>query len=107
MPELCGVQVGTFVEFRCKAQIAESLKTEEGVVEVDHRPWSRYDASLCKHRDTFYLFGGTVVQDGRKSNSVYCLSVNTMEWRLIATKDSPWRLMAALTRRRLSEALTF
>lgn len=58
------------------------------MTDVDHRPWSRYDGTLCKHRDMFYLFGGTVVQDGRKTNSLYCLSLNTMEWRLIDTKGA-------------------
>jgi hypothetical protein len=70
------------VEFRCKAQIAQIVRTKTGKEEVDNRPWSRYGYTLCKHQDVFYLFGGTVVQDGKKTNNVYRLSMNTMEWHL-------------------------
>ena len=50
--------------------------------EVDNRPWTRVGATLCKHHDTFYLFGGSVIRDsGRKSMELYVLSTDTMAWR--------------------------
>jgi Kelch motif len=79
------VQVGSYVEYRCKAQSAAQVRTADGVVEVDHRPWSRAGHTLCKHNDMFYLFGGTVVRDGRKTADLFWLSMNTMAWHLQAT----------------------
>jgi hypothetical protein len=81
-----GLQAGSYVEFRCKAQIAQMVRTKSGKEDVDNRPWSRYGYTLCKLRDVFYLFGGTVVQDGKKTNSLYWLSMNTMEWHLQLTE---------------------
>ena len=72
------------MEFRCKAQQAAPTKTDAGVVDVDARPWSRHGHTLCKHNDMFYLFGGTVLKDGKKSAELYWLSMNSMEWHLQA-----------------------
>lgn len=54
--------------------------------DVDHKPWTRTGATLCKHRDTFYLFGGSVVRDsGRKSMELFVLCTDSMSWRRQAT----------------------
>ena len=72
------VQVGSYMEFRCKPH--------QSSADSDHRPWSREGGTLCKHADMFYLFGGTVVRDGQKTNDVFRLSTNAMEWRLQPTQ---------------------
>jgi hypothetical protein len=84
----CHVQVGAYTEFRCKASPAAQTKTLEGVVEVDCRPWSRHGATLCKHNDVFYLFGGATVRDGKKCNDLYWLSMDTMTWHLQLTEGA-------------------
>jgi hypothetical protein len=87
-PALQHVQVGNYVEYRCKAQIAAQTATEAGIVEVDNRPWSRHGYTMCKHLDMFYLFGGTIVKEGKKTNNLYWLSMNTMNWHLQTTQGA-------------------
>lgn len=104
-PRCFNVQAGSFTEYRCKAfhPVSPSNKPASGndtgaamaaedasgggaADEVDHRPWTRAGATLCKHQDSFYLFGGSVVRDGgRKSMELYVLSTDTMAWRRQAT----------------------
>lgn len=76
------VQVGAFLEYRCKAQVIQMHRDGEGDVEVDNRPWSRYGQTMCQHHDKFYIFGGSVVKDGAKTNELFWLTADRMEWHL-------------------------
>jgi hypothetical protein len=49
--------------------------------DVDHHPWTRFGATLSKHGDTFYLFGGRIVKDGKKTGDLFVLSTDAMEWQ--------------------------
>lgn len=94
------MQAGSFTEYRCKpfqptapsaklgaagdnvAAVLDDTSAGGALDGADHRPWTRTGATLCKHRDTFYLFGGSVVRDGgRKSMDLFVLCTDTMAWR--------------------------
>ena len=91
------LQVGHFCEFRCKPLQPGAKPGAPGapaapVIEhgdIDHKPWTRTGATLCKLNDTFYLFGGVITKTGRKTAELYVISTDTMEWKLQeATGDS-------------------
>ncbi|DBA85904.1 TPA: hypothetical protein ACH3X1_005449 [Trebouxia sp. C0004] len=86
-----GTQVGSYMEYRCKADNAQSISQDNGSsVLVDNRCWVRTGHSICQSSSMLYVFGGLVLKDECKSNDVYWMSTDRMEWHLQAVSgDKP------------------
>lgn len=79
------------MEYRCKADNAQSLTQDDGsVAVVDNRCWVRANHSICQNGSALYIFGGLLLKDETKSNDVYWMSTDRMEWHLQAVRgDKP------------------
>ncbi|DBA69786.1 TPA: hypothetical protein ACH3X2_012508 [Trebouxia sp. C0005] len=86
-----GTQVGSYMEYRCKADNAQSITQDDGsTVLVDNRCWVRTGHSICQNGSMLYVFGGLVLKDECKSNDVYWMTTDRMEWHLQAVSgDKP------------------
>eukprot|EP00884_Botryococcus_braunii_P015697 jgi/Botrbrau1/2810/Bobra.0125s0021.1 len=82
-----GTQVGSFVEYRCKADPEKQLLSEEGLVSgtLDNRCWLRTGQTMMQAGSFIYLFGGVLQRDGAKTNDVYWLTTDSMEWNSART----------------------
>lgn len=85
------MQVGSYMEYRCKADNAQSITQDDGsTVLVDNRCWVRTGHSICQNGSMLYVFGGLVLKDECKSNDVYWMTTDRMEWHLQAVSgDKP------------------
>lgn len=85
------MQVGSFMEYRCKADPAQSSTLEDGSQDVvDNRCWVRVNHTICQNGSMLYVFGGMLLKDETKSNEVYWMSTDRMEWHLQYVKgDKP------------------
>lgn len=85
------VQVGNYMEYRCKADNAQSLTQDDGeVVVVDNRCWVRTGHTICQNGAMLFVFGGLLMKDDTKSNDVYWMTTDRMEWHLQAVRgDKP------------------
>lgn len=79
------------MEYRCKADNAQSLTQDDGaVVVVDNRCWVRTGHTICQNGAMLFVFGGLLMKDDTKSNDVYWMSTDRMEWHLQAVRgDKP------------------
>jgi hypothetical protein len=104
-----GTAAGAWLEFRCKAAVfgaaapsgaappaspgqaapAGAAGRKGEPQDVDHRPWSCRGHTLCRHSDKFYLFGGVVARSGARTNALYWLSTDNMEWHLVPSGGDP------------------
>eukprot|EP00775_Hariotina_reticulata_P013287 gene13287-13418_t len=103
-----GTAVGPYMEYRCKAEPSQLLKTEFGDFTVDNRCWARTGFSLtqarsgvkearCRQRNhrvqvnnMVYVFGGQLVKDGSVSNELFWMTSERMEWHAQPTRgDRP------------------
>ena len=65
------LQVGNYMEYRCKADSAQSVTHDDGSVAlVDNRCWVRTGHSICQKGAMLYVFGGLLRKDETKSNDV-------------------------------------
>jgi len=81
-----GTPVGSYLEYRCKAEPSHVVKTEAGEVTLDNRCWLRHGHSLTQVGSMLVVFGGTTVKDGATTNDVYWMTIDRMEWHLQPTK---------------------
>ena len=81
------MQVGNYTEYRCKADNAQNLTQDDGaVVVVDNRCWVRTGHTICQNGAMLFVFGGLLMKDEIKSNDVYWMSTDRMEWHLQAVR---------------------
>ena len=81
------MQVGNYMEYRCKADNAQSLTQDDGAVAVvDNRCWVRTGHTICQNGAMLFVFGGLLMKDDTKSNDVYWMSTDRMEWHLQAVR---------------------
>ncbi|KAK9811814.1 hypothetical protein WJX72_010643 [[Myrmecia] bisecta] len=86
-----GAVVGSYTEYRCKAEPAQLVKLEDGSQRVvDNRCWIRSGHSMTQAGSLLYCFGGLLLRDGTKSNECYWMTTDRMEWHLQPTTgDKP------------------
>lgn len=79
------------MEYRCKADPAQSATLEDGSQgTIDNRCWLRVGHTICQNASMLYVFGGMLLKDETKSNDVYWMSTDRMEWHLQPVKgDKP------------------
>lgn len=74
-------QVGSYLEYRCKADVSQKLKTEWGAeIQVDNRPFIRNGFTLTQAGKNFYLFGGIIVKDGTVTNDLFWACMDRLDW---------------------------
>ncbi|GMH37248.1 hypothetical protein BSKO_05121 [Bryopsis sp. KO-2023] len=81
-----GTQVGSYLEYRCKAEIGQVVKSETGQVVVDNRCWIRTGQTTTQVGKVLYAFGGTLVKNGTKTSDLFWISTDRMEWHNQVTK---------------------
>jgi hypothetical protein len=88
------LQVGSFVEYRCKADPEKQLVSEDGVVSgtLDNRCWLRTGQAMMQSGSCIYVFGGVVQRDGTKTNDVNFFASTLVSVLLIF----PWQVSAQL-----------
>ncbi|GAX80447.1 hypothetical protein CEUSTIGMA_g7886.t1 [Chlamydomonas eustigma] len=78
-----GTPVGSYLEFRCKAESSQVVKIEGSAdVTVDNRCWLRQGHTFTQVGNMMLIFGGTVVKDGSTTSDVYWITLDRMEWHL-------------------------
>lgn len=79
------------MEYRCKADQNQVSTDEQGKqVVLDNRCWVRTGHSLTQSASLILVFGGTAIRDGARSNEVFWMTTERMEWHLQMTfGDSP------------------
>lgn len=75
-----GTPVGNYLEYRCKVELGQVIKTEAGEVTVDNRCWIRNGHSVTQVGNMLVVFGGTLVKDGSTTNDVFWMTMDRMEW---------------------------
>eukprot|EP00803_Ostreobium_quekettii_P006145 evm.model.scf_58.17 EVM.evm.TU.scf_58.17 scf_58:148652-165934(+) len=75
-----GTQVGAYLEYRCKAETEQIVKTEGGQRVVDNRCWTRTGHTLTQVGNTLFVFGGASMKDGTKTNDLFWISTDRMDW---------------------------
>lgn len=73
--------MGSYLEYRCKADVSQKLKSEWGVdYQVDNRPFIRTGFTLTQAGKNFYLFGGTITKDGTVTNDLFWTCMDRLDW---------------------------
>eukprot|EP00873_Tetraselmis_striata_P022741 jgi/Tetstr1/443005/TSEL_031065.t1 len=76
-----GTEVGAYMEYRCKAEVSQIIKLEDGeTIAIDNRCWIRSGHTITQVGNTIYMFGGVITKDGLKTNELFWLSTDRMEW---------------------------
>eukprot|EP00798_Chlamydomonas_sp_ICE-L_P031205 gene31205-6354_t len=57
-----GTPVGAYLEYRCKAEIGQVLKTEGSDITVDNRAWIRNGHSITQVGNMIVIFGGVAFE---------------------------------------------
>ncbi|KAL6761433.1 hypothetical protein V8C86DRAFT_3131553 [Haematococcus lacustris] len=85
-----GTPVGAYLEYRCKVEVGQVVKTEVGEITVDNRCWIRSGHTLTQVGSMLIVFGGTLMKDSSTTNDVYWMTMDRMEWHLQPCKgDKP------------------
>ncbi|EFJ52641.1 hypothetical protein VOLCADRAFT_102618 [Volvox carteri f. nagariensis] len=79
-----GTPVGSYLEYRCKAEVGQLVKTEMGDTTVDNRCWIRTGHTLTQARmyvgSMLLIFGGQLQKDGSTTNDLFWMTMDRMEW---------------------------
>eukprot|EP00887_Chlorella_sp_A99_P006380 scaffold3.g6380.t1 len=76
--------------FKCQAVTEDAKEAQEPGAPPADFAWIRTGHALARCDNLVFLFGGTVVKDGRKSADLWVLNTDTMRWRLQPTRgDRP------------------
>lgn len=82
-----GTPVGSYLEYRCKAEASQVVKLDGGgEVTIDNRPWIRSGHSITQVGNMLVMFGGTTQRDGATTNDLFWMTVDRMEWHNQITK---------------------
>ncbi|KXZ51889.1 hypothetical protein GPECTOR_11g323 [Gonium pectorale] len=75
-----GTPVGSYLEYRCKAEVGQLVKTEAGDITVDNRCWIRTGHTLTQVGSMLLIFGGQLQKDGSTTNDLFWMTMDRMEW---------------------------
>ncbi|GLC33992.1 Dynein regulatory complex subunit 7 [Pleodorina starrii] len=75
-----GTPVGSYLEYRCKAEVGQLVKTEMGDITVDNRCWIRTGHTLTQVGSMLLIFGGQLQKDGSTTNDLFWMTMDRMEW---------------------------
>ncbi|GFR42728.1 hypothetical protein Agub_g3646 [Astrephomene gubernaculifera] len=75
-----GTPVGSYLEYRCKAEVGQLVKTEMGDITVDNRCWIRTGHTLTQVGSMLIIFGGQLQKDGSTTNDLFWMTMDRMEW---------------------------
>ncbi|GLI65995.1 hypothetical protein VaNZ11_009689 [Volvox africanus] len=75
-----GTPVGSYLEYRCKAEVGQLVKTEMGDITVDNRCWIRTGHTLTQVGSMLIIFGGQLLKDGSTTNDLFWMTMDRMEW---------------------------
>ncbi|KAG2491059.1 hypothetical protein HYH03_010505 [Edaphochlamys debaryana] len=75
-----GTPVGAYLEYRCKAEVGQLVKTEMGDLTVDNRCWIRTGHTLTQIGSMLLIFGGQLLKDGSTTNDLFWMTMDRMEW---------------------------
>lgn len=85
-----GTPVGAYLEYRCKVEIGQVVKTDAGEITIDNRCWIRSGHTMTQVGNMLLIFGGTLMKDGVTTNDVFWMTMDRMEWHLQHCKgDKP------------------
>lgn len=85
-----GTPVGSYLEYRCKVDLGQIIKTDAGDVSVDNRCWIRSGHTLTHAGPLLIIFGGQLIKDGSTTNDVFWMTLDRMEWHYQTCKgDRP------------------
>ncbi|PNW72944.1 hypothetical protein CHLRE_14g612700v5 [Chlamydomonas reinhardtii] len=75
-----GTPVGAYLEYRCKAEVGQVVKTDMGETTVDNRCWIRTGHTLTQVGSMLLIFGGQLQKDGSTTNDLFWMTMDRMEW---------------------------